>query len=48
MDKKLNEYSGEELAGILNISYQELMRIQANVMAINTELEKRKVKEVKE
>jgi len=48
-NKMITEYSDLELAELQGSSYNELMRIQANLQAINQEIARRKpeTKEVK-
>jgi hypothetical protein len=40
--KQVSDYTGEELATILNEQYNVLLRTQANIQAVNMELDKRK------
>jgi hypothetical protein len=42
MDKKIDEFTDLELAELQGASYNELMRVQANLQAINQEILKRK------
>ena len=47
--KEIKDYTGEELAEALNGSYQQANQAQANVMAIQAELKRRKeIKPVKD
>ena len=40
--KQLSEYTDLELAEIASSQYQEFMRVQQNLIAINQEIQKRK------
>jgi len=41
MEKQLKDYSGEELASILNSMYGQLIQAQNNIQAIQMELKRR-------
>ena len=48
MNKELKDFTDLELAKLLGQLYQELMRVQGNLIAVNQEIEKRTPKEVKD
>ena len=48
VEQKRTQQSTEELAFALNQNYAQLIQAQANIRAINTELEKRQLAKAKE